>query len=393
MSEMQRAQLALAQRTADRQDQVSEAQIGRTRSQTATEESERARTEAMQSSTSDVSRAEQAQMRALLEGLQTRRGASSTVGPLLQQLDGMSAEQINELERSGPSWLRDLLGRNGRAGGGAGGGGGGQQARTALRSTLIGRGMSEQEADATLSTMRPRDISRAILGDQLTRGRGEITADRVDARAGARVAATEGSRSDADVRRLGTALDTALPWRQAIRRASAVDPTLLRATFLAEAAPAGFTPEQIQAARAAVNSLRGTLAQARSGAAVSEPEFERITREMGASASSSPQVFLEWLQAQEQNESERAAHIRARFGGDIVSTYDANMQREEAPTAPGAAPTEAPRAAAPAEPPPNARRDPQGNVVMVDPEGNPHRVPPGRYARRHAQGWRVQGGP
>lgn len=377
---------ALAERAAARADALASATIGRTEAQTAGETAERAQAAARTDPRSEESRAAVATTRSLLESVSQLPGAQSRVAPILAQLEGMNAEQAEELVQRAPPWLRDLLHR--RGGGGAGGGSSGPrlaQARDQMRAALIARGMAPEAADAAIATMRPRDVARALVTDGLSTARAETSADRVDDRQETQ----RGTRVDRDVRALGQGLDSALPWRQAIRRARTVDPGLLRAVFLSEDLPPGATPQAIQEARGAVNQLRSSLGRALSGAAISEAEFARITQQMNAGATSSPEAFLSWLETQEQDESERAARIRARFGEDVVREYDANLQREQAPEAPGAAPT------APGSPgavPAGARTDSAGNVVMRRPDGSLRRVPRDRVAARRAEGWAIDAG-
>lgn len=320
------AQLELARGQASRQDRATAAQAARLAEQTAGEREARELAERRRAPGSQEAQRAQAELQSLVEalppGAARDRVVEALVGPGAR-IDELSAEQIERIEQRLPEYLRATLRR-----GGAGGAGGGQ-ARAQLQRALMDRGMSAEEAAAAVGAVGARRAAQSLITSSLAEDRSEGNFDR-------REGATGGRRVEADTEALGRAADAALGWRQAIRAAQRVDPELLRATFLSEQIPQGFTPEQVQSARSAVNRLRGELGHARSGAAISEREFDRFTNEMGVAATSSPQAFRSWLQGADAEEQERMARIRARFSDDVVRTYDERLRRERAPGAPEA---------------------------------------------------------
>lgn len=323
------AQIQLAQMAEERQGRTADAQASLSQSRAATADQTRARAAAM----ADPSSTESTQAR---QALRTLIGsAPESAGRRILEaaggeegLNALSAEELNTMAQRLPQYIYDEThGR--RRGGGAGAGSAVRSAeserqREVFVQHLMDNGMPEAVARATVEATREDRLAGAFVTDALTSDRGRESSARIQER-------TESLRADPQVERLGRAVDSGLAWRQSLRSAGTVDPALLRSVFMSEALPPGFTPEQIQEARSIVNNLRGTLAQARSGAAVTEAEFDRITSEMGAAATSSPQAFQAWLRRQYENEGERAARIRARFGADVVSQYDSNLRREGAP--------------------------------------------------------------
>lgn len=320
------AQIELARGQASRQDRATAAQAARLAEQTAGEREARELAERRRAPGSQEAQRAQAELQSLVEalppGAARDRVVEALVGPGAR-IDELSAEQIERIEQRLPEYLRATLRRSGAGGSGAG------QARAQLQRALVDRGMSAEEAAAAVGAVGARRAAQSLITSSLAEGRSEGSFER-------REGATGGRRVEADTEALGRATDAALAWRQAIRAAQRVDPGLLRATFLSEQIPQGFTPEQVQSARSAVNRLRGELGHARSGAAISEHEFDRFTNEMGVAATSSPQAFRSWLQGVDAEEQERMARIRARFSDDVVRTYDERLRRERAPGAPDA---------------------------------------------------------
>jgi hypothetical protein len=369
---MAEREATLAERTAERPDAQSAAQVARLGEQAAGERSERELAERMRDPASPESGRARGQMQALLESVGER--GRSRVQPLLDQLQNMSADDVERMQQRGPAWLRDLLHRRGGAGGTGGGGGG--QTRAGVRAAIVDRiagpdatpeqrAAAEQEADAYIGALGSRRAAQSVLTDRLARGRQEEGRE-------ASAERTTGQRTDTDTERLGRAMDSSLSWTQSLRAARRIDPSLLQAVFLSRNIPPGFTPEQVQSARGVVERMISARANLLSGAAVSEPELARITSGMGASATSSPQAFMDFLGAEEQAERERGARIRARFSDDVVRTYDRRLQREQAPGAPQA-PTGGTR----------PRR-----VPMISPEGRRGTLPEEQVEEAIRAGWR-----
>jgi hypothetical protein len=189
---MAEREAALAERSADRQDAQSAAQVARVGEQAAGERSERELAERMRDPASPESGRARAQLGALLEGVAGRD--RSRVQPLIDQLDSMSADDVERMQQRGPAWLRDLLHRRGGGAGAGGAGGGGSQTRSGVRAALVDRiagpdatperrAAAEQEADALIAAVGVRRAGQSLLTDRLTSARADASADRTDARA------------------------------------------------------------------------------------------------------------------------------------------------------------------------------------------------------------------
>jgi hypothetical protein len=294
----------------------------------------RARREALQSEMSraaalrDAQSPESAQARqAFLGEVELAQTSGWQLPPALRaQLPQMSGEQIERLSEglTAQGILRPYTHRRGGARSGGGGGGGGRTDSTPraawgtdadpVMQSAVEQGVPEAVARGLVSS--PSERNRLLR----TLAQGSITSER-----------GEQGRTEANVEDLGRALDAQLVVSRAAQHAqqmirSASD-TEIRAAFMGGSI-GSLAPARIQELRSAVNELQAQVIRERSGASVSDSEFDRMRSELGAMPTQSPQVFRHWVDRSVSVARDMRGRIRSRYDDDVIGTYEQRLQRE-----------------------------------------------------------------
>jgi hypothetical protein len=297
---------------------------------------------------------------------------------IMQALPTMSGEQIESIREGGAmqsAYRRyGIRGRGGVGGGASGGGRGASPAPGAVAREQWGTA-NDPLVGAATSAGVPDVVARSMAGDAGERARltrslatGSLTQGRQEA-----------GRLDADTRNLGRDLDDQRRITNAAERANQLfrgaSDAELRAAFMGGAL-GDLAPERIQQLRSAANELQAETLRERSGATVSDPEFERTRRELGTMPTTSPSVSRGWVTRAVRHYRDMRGRIRARYGDDVVSAYDQRLRREgvDAGSARG-------NAGAPAQPT-RARR-----VNVRNAQGEVRSVPESQLDRARAAGW------